>query len=314
MSRCLVRLALACLVNMTLVLQVMAAPRVWVALAEEGGPYAEVATVLKEELGAGVELSVVHWRALFNAKDEAPDLIVAVGVAALDGVLERLGKRNESPTRVPLLAVMVPQAVFEARLAANQVVRRSFSAALLDQPLSRQLALIKRALPQYRRLGVLVGPQTRVLIDGLEKEALAQGFVLRRTQAVASADDIYPALKQALEEAEVILALPDPLIYNNASLQNILLTTYRARTPLVAFSPSYVKAGAMLAVYSTPAQVARRAVEMVRQWQSGRGLPTPKMPLEFEVAVNERVAASLGLWIDAPSLIVADLRRQENGR
>lgn len=314
MTRYLVRLVLACLVNMTLVWQAVAAPRVWVALAEEGGPYAEVAAVLKEELGAGLELGVVHWRALFNAKDETPDLIVAVGVAALDGVLERLGKRGESAQRVPLLAVMVPQAVFEARLAAHQVTRRSFSAALLDQPLSRQIALIKRALPQSRRLGVLVGPQTRLLVDGLEKEALAQGLVLRRSQPVSAAEEIYPALKHALEEAEVILALPDPLIYNNASLQNILLTTYRARIPLVAFSPSYVKAGALLAVYSTPAQVARRAVEMVRQWQTGRGLPTPKMPQEFEVTVNERVAASLGLWIDAPNLIVADLRRQEAGR
>jgi ABC-type uncharacterized transport system substrate-binding protein len=92
------------------------------------------------------------------------------------------------------------------------------------------------------------------------------------------------------------------------------LTTYRARIPLVAFSPAYVKAGAVLAVYSTPAQVARRAVEMLRQWQSGRGLPSPQNPREFEVVVNERVAASLGLWIDMPNLIVADLRRIEDGR
>jgi ABC-type uncharacterized transport system substrate-binding protein len=137
---------------------------------------------------------------------------------------------------------------------------------------------------------------------------------LRHTPPVTAAEEIYPALKQALSEAEVVLALPDPLIYNSASLQNILLTTYRARIPLVAFSPAYVKAGAVLAVYSTPAQVTRRAVEMLRQWQSGRGLPSPQKPREFEVVVNERVAASLGLWIDMPNLIVADLRRMEDGR
>lgn len=314
MPRIFLRLALACLVYMTLVLEVAAAPRVWVALAEEEGAYAEAAAVLKEGLGTGLDLNVAHWRATFSARDEAPDLIVAVGVGALDGVLDRLGKRGESWAHIPLLAVMVPQAVFDARLAANQLVRRPFSAVLIDQPLGRQLALIKRAMPQFQRVGVLVGPQTRLVMDTLEKEAGGRGMFVRHTPPVTAAEEIYPALKQALSEAEVILALPDPLIYNSANLQNILLTTYRARIPLVAFSPAYVKAGAVLAVYSTPAQVARRAVEMLRQWQSGRGLPAPQNPREFEVAVNERVAASLGLWIDAPNLIADALRRQESGR
>jgi len=229
-------------------------------------------------------------------------------------VLERLGKRGDAWERVPLLAVLVPEAVFEARQAGSQVGGRPFSAALLDQPPGRLLALIKRALPQYQRIGVLSGPQTRRIFDVLDKEAQTRGLRLRKTRSANGAEEIYPALKQAIDESEVILALPDPLIYNSASLQNILLTTYRARIPLVAFSPAYVKAGAVLAVYSTPPQVARRAAEMLRQWQPGRSLPAPQKPREFEVAVNERVAASLALWIDAPNLIIDDLRRQEEKR
>lgn len=314
MPRFLFRTAFACLVYMTLVLEVAAAPSVWVALAEEDGPYAEAAAVLKGELGAGLDLNIKHWRALFAARDETPDMIVAVGVAALDGVLERLGKRGDAWARVPVLAVLVPEAVFMARQAGSQAGRRPFSAALLDQPLGRQLALIKRALPQYPRVGVLAGPLTRRIFDVLDQEARDRGLALRKTLPVNGAEEIYPALKQAIEESQVILALPDPSIYNNASLQNILLTTYRARIPLVAFSPAYVKAGAVLAVYSTPAQVARRAVEMLRLWQSGNSLPPQQKPREFDVAVNERVAASLGLWIDAPHLIVDDLRRQEERR
>lgn len=314
MGRILLRLVLACLVYMTLVLEVAAAPRVWVALAEEGGAYDEAAVVLRQELGTQIDLNIAHWRAMFSARDAMPDLIVTVGVAALDGVVERLGRRDESWARVPVLAIMLPQAVFDARQADPQLARRPFTAALIDQPLGRQLALIKRALPQYQRVGVLAGVQTRQVLDVLDKEALARGLSLRKTRLVNAAEEVYPALKQAIEEAEVILALPDPLIYNSASLQNILLTLYRARTPLVAFSPAYVKAGAVLAVYSTPAQVARRGAEMLRLWQSGRGLPPPQKPREFEVAVNERVAASLGLWIDAPNLIVNDLRRLEGGQ
>lgn len=314
MSRCFRQLTIACLVYMTLVLEAVAMPRIWVALAEEGGPHAEFAATLRAELGRTFDLHVARWGVLVAPRDEPPDLIVTVGVPALDGVLEHLGRRGEAWGRVPVLAALVPQAVFEARQADSRIGRRPFSAALLDQPLARQLALIERALPEHRRVGVLAGPRTRPLSVALGKEALARDLELRLSRPVDATEDIYPALRQAIEESDIILAFPDPVIYNSANLQHILLTTYRARIPLAAFSPAYVRAGAVLAIYSTPAQVARRSAEMLRRWRADGSLPPPQRPREFEVAVNERVAASLGIGIDAADLIAADLRRQETDR
>jgi ABC-type uncharacterized transport system substrate-binding protein len=185
------------------------------------------------------------------------------------------------------------------------------SAVVLDQPIGRQMALLKRALPDRRLVSVIPGPQTQPLMGALEREAVARGLKLVRVPSVSSPEGIYPSLKTALDAADLILALPEPMVYNSGSLQNILLTTYRARVPLVAFSAAYVKAGAVLALYSTPAQVARRAVGMLRSWAAGRGLPPPQAPQEFAVAANPRVAASLGLQLDDASVIAEDLRREE---
>lgn len=311
MRSILFRLALACLVNMTLVSAAAAAPQVWVALAEEGGAYAETAAALREELVGAAETRAAVWRNLFAGAPPAPDLIVTVGAAALDGTLDELARRNTAWKEVPVLATLLPQAVFDARLAAGPVVRRPLSAVVLDQPLGRMLALIRRALPDHRHVGILPGPQTRPLMRALEREAAGQGLRLVVAPEIGLPEEIYPALKAVLGDADVILALPEPLVYHGGTLQNILLTTYRARTPLVAFSSAYVKAGAVLALYSTPAQVARRAAEMVRDWQAGGGLPAPQAPREFSVAVNAKVAASLGLSIDDAAAIVADLRRRE---
>lgn len=314
MARLLLSLVFACLVNMTLVLEATAAPHVWVALAEEGGAHAEAAAVLQAELAGKTEISAARWQTLFDGKTATPDLIVTVGVAALDGTLERLAQKDASWARIPVLATLLPQAVFDARMASGPVVQRPFSAAVLDQPLGRQMALIKRALPRRQLIGVLVGAQSQSLLGGLDKEARARGMILVSAPTIGAPETIYPALKLVLNDAEVILALPDPVVYHGASLQNILLTTYRVRVPLVAFSPAYVKAGAVLAVYSTPEQVARRAVEMIGNWLAGRGLPPPQMPREFTVTANSKVAASLGLKLDDPAEIAEDLRRQEGGK
>lgn len=296
---------------MTLVLEAAAATRVWVAVAEEQGAYAEAAAALKTELADGVEISAGKWQTLFDGQEGMPDLIVTVGVAAFDGALDRLAQKEAAWARVPVLAILLPQAVFEARMASGAVVQRPISAVVLDQPLGRQMAFIKRALPDRRHVGVLSGTQTRPLLKALEKEASGRGLRLMSAPVANAPDDLYPALRSVLEEADVLLALPEPAVYNSGTLQNILLTTYRARTPLVAFSPAYVKAGAVLALYSTPAQVARRAAEIVREWRAGRGLPAVQAPREFTVVLNAKVAASLGLQIDDANAIVESLRRQE---
>jgi hypothetical protein len=295
---------------MTLVLPAAAATQVWVALTEEEGAYAEAAAVLRTELD-GIQQTTAGWQQVLNDKGDPPDLIVTLGVAAFEGTLDWLTARGTAWERVPVLAVLLPRAAFEAQLAQGAPGRRALSAAVLDQPLGRQMALLKRALPDRRRVGVLPGPQTQPLIKALQKEATARGLSLVAGPAIAATADIYPSLKVALEESDVILALPDPAVFHGASLQNILLTTYRARVPLVAFSPAYTKAGAVLALYSTPAQVARRAVEMLRSWQAGRGLPAPQAPREFAVAANARVAASLGLQLDEAAVLAEDLRRLE---
>lgn len=312
MTQTLLRLAFACLMAMTLVLPAAAAPRLWVALAEDGGPYAEAAAVLKADLAGSADVASDGWQALFDGKEGMPDLVVTVGVAALDGALERLAGKGRGWERVPVLAILLPQAAYEIRAPAAG--RRPISAVVLDQPPGRQMALIKRALPERRRVGVLPGPQTQPLLKTLQKEAGARGLVLVVAPPINAPEAIYPSLKMALETSDAILALPEPTVYHGASLQKILLTTYRARVPLVAFSAAYVKAGAVLALYSTPGQVARRAVEIVDSWLAGNGLPVPQAPREFAVATNIKVAASLGLTLDDAAAIAEDLRRQEEGR
>jgi hypothetical protein len=295
---------------MTLALPAQAGQRVWVALAEEGGAYAEAAEALRSTLGDANDLTIAHSRVLFDEKGPPPDLVVTIGAAAFDESLRHLKGRGTGWERVPVLATLLPRLAYDSNVERRQAGPRPISAVLLDQPLKRQMALLKRALPERRRLGVLLGLQTGDLLPALQREARGAGFSLA-SQSVAAREEIYPVLKQVLDESDVLLAVPEPDIYNATTLQHILLTTYRGRVPVVAFSAAYVKAGAVLALYSTPAQVMQRAGEMILNWQAGRGLPSPQSPRDFSVAINPRVAASLGLSLDTSADIEKDLRRLE---
>ncbi|MDX9994073.1 MAG: ABC transporter substrate binding protein [Rhodocyclaceae bacterium] len=304
-----IAIAAACLLCMTLVYAQGSQPRIWVALSEEGGPYAESAAVLRAELADRSSLVIGKWPVTFADRRSPPDLVITVGMAAFEGVLDNLESRGAEWAGVPVLATLLPRSGYEARLKAMQKAGRPVSAVVLDQPADRQLALIARALPDRRRVGVLSGSRSQALVLELQQAAAVRRMGLDVITGVTAPETLFPALKGVLETADVILSIPDPTVYHAGSLQNILLTTYRARVPLVAFSPAYVKAGAILAVYSTPAQVARHAVGMVRSWQASGSLPPMQMPAEFAVSSNPKVAASLGISLDDAAEIAEDLRR-----
>ena len=86
--------------------------------------------------------------------------------------------------------------------------------------------------------------------------------------------EIYPALTKVLASADVILAMPDPMIFNNGTIHNILLAAYREERPLIGFSPAYVRAGALAAVYSTPQQIAHQIAETIQRALDGQAVAT----------------------------------------
>lgn len=249
-----------------------------------------------------LHLSVAEWS---GAAALSPRLLITLGVEAATA----LAKKEQ---RVPVLCGLLPRSAFE-RVLLQSGRRQSdqFSALYLDQPLVRQFELIRLALPALHRVGIVWGPESQSQTGAAKALVNSAGLELVEAN-VAAAELLYPALKRVLEDAEVLLALPDPQVYNSNSIQNILLSSYRAKVPLVAFSPAYVRAGALLALYETPAQVGRQLATIARGVLHGKPLPAQALsPRDFSVAVNEHVARSLGLSLDADALR-EQLRRRES--
>ena len=108
--------------------------------------------------------------------------------------------------------------------------------------------------------------------------------------------------------------MPDATVYNNRTISNILLTAYHQRSPVVGFSPAYVKAGALLALYSTPAQVGQQAGEAARLGLATGSLPPPAAPRHFRISTNPYVARSLGIQLEDPAVLHERLERSEGSQ
>lgn len=284
---------------------------VTVVLSEEGGAYAQVLDKLRSSLaqGSGTTKLAIKVVALQSLKDgeairsDPGQLLVAVGTSAM----QTLAEKN---LLQPIISVLVPRAAFEkiARQGGRLGDPHHFSAIYLDQPWARQLALIRHVLPNRTRIGILLGPDSAELAASLRAAAKAAGLVAVIENAPTEAD-LLPALRRLLGDSEALLAVPDPTIYNKNTIQSILLTTYRQQVPLFGFSPSYVKAGALAAVYTVPEQIGQQAAEMIQRLAVEHALPPPQPPRYFSVGSNAQVARSLGIPLEDDATLHSKLKR-----
>lgn len=293
--------------------------QIQILLSDSGGSYSELVESLEQQLNTRVpghvRLRVQRVpadtteldRVLATPPSARPALIVPVGMRATTLALRGAGT-------VPVLSLLIPLDSYTTLLDTRpEVAGRappSRSAIYLDQPLGRQLDLLQVLLPGIHHIAALTGPASQSRIAELQS-LCAQRDLRLSTQSVAS--NPVQALTPLLEQAEALLALPDPAVFNRTSLQAILLTTYRGGVPVLGFSQAYVRAGALAAVHSTARQIGQQAgdwiAELVHhgQWQLG----TPRFPVYYSVSVNRQVAQSLGIRVAGEDTLLAQLRNKD---
>lgn len=290
------------------------AARVLILSGGSSDAYAEVTEAIRtrlNELAADqVQLMIKNItqdeEALDALLEAAPNLIIAIGSRA-----SALAQHNSS--NIPILSVLISVRDYALLNQTHTADTNLRSAIYLDQPLSRQLDLLHLVLPKAARLASLSGPQSAAQIAELSALSAQRGLRLS-SESVAPGSNPIHALRQLIDNAEALLALPDPDVFNRSSVQAILLTTYRSNVPVIGFSQAYVRAGALAAVHSTAQQIGRQAGEWVAErantgsWQLG----SPRYPSYYSVAVNHAVAQSLGISVGNEDAVLKRLQQLEN--
>ncbi len=130
-------------------------------------------------------------------------------------------------------------------------------------------------------------------------------------ELIPDASEIIPALEHLLGASDMLLVLPDALLYNKNDIQGVLLTSYRYHVPLIGYSQALVRAGAIVALYSKPQQIGYHAAEVaIRNLDTGE-LPAPQYPKYFTVSINQQVARSLNISMPDEIELQTALQRWE---
>lgn len=279
-----------------------------VVLSDNTAPYLETADAIEGRLGK--EHTVIKIQASFLGQSETAlnnaRMIVSVGVEAARRIAERR-------SRTPVLAILIPKAWYESEgKAALTEGGKETGAIFIDQPLNRQFHLIRSAFPSLTRVGLVLGKQASDRLPELERQAKAHRVTLV-SAVLDPSRKLVAQLEEILENADILLlAFPDPEVLTRTSAQSIFMTSYRYRDPVVGYSQSLSRAGALLTVYSTPSQIGSQAAEVLNSALGGDRLPSGLWPRYFSISINGHVARSLNISVPSESVLMKNVQEAES--
>jgi putative ABC transport system substrate-binding protein len=219
------------------------------------------------------------------------DAIICAGIEASIAV-------SSLHTNTTTIMSMLPKDSFYKLTAAGDITcsEKSCRVIFIDQPVARQFRLIQAALPNTKEITVISSNNSDLIMQEITKTATDFGFHINGIRA-SDEDDVLTAINQSLASSDLLLAIPDPVIYNRNTARAILLSAFHQRIPIFAYSKSFVRAGAILGIYSTPENIAQYVAELLAQAPKISTTPNTLYPKYFTIDVNLRAADALGITL-----------------
>ncbi|MDX1775893.1 MAG: ABC transporter substrate binding protein [Desulfobulbales bacterium] len=226
------------------------------------------------------------YKAISGSKARKPTAVFSLGTGSTEYA------QTEYPD-CPLVASM---------LLSDNVMQKKpkHSGILLQFPAEIQLLWVNKFLPQATRIGILYDPaRNSEWVKEANKSAQEMGLEIIAFAADTAAK-IQSGLKYISKNADVLLAIPDKIIYSGKTAKMVLLFTHRNRIPFVGLSAAWVKAGALYALEADYGGLGRQAAELIREYLDGN--PSDSVmayPEKATYTVNKKTSEHLHLEIDS---------------
>jgi ABC-type uncharacterized transport system substrate-binding protein len=216
-------------------------------------------------------------------------VVVTIGSEAAETAVE------QAPAAPVIAAATMPH------LFPKDAVRHPLSVIPVQAPFSALLDNVKRVFPGKSRLGMIHNPTLPATgIEKMKSAAEAAGFRVRIVEC-AGPGQLLAALQSFKDQVDLVLCFPDASLYNSATVKPLVLASLRYRLPLIGFSESFARAGAVLGVYPDFAESGVHAADLVQKVLNGQPVSKVEHSRRWRVAVNQNICRLLGLSYTQPS-------------
>ena len=286
---------LAFLFLLVAVLNPVYAGSVHIVLSEESHSNRHAADAVKSALHSqGIDdIGLIATADQFSANRLADDdLLVSIGEAAAQHISQRYANISQLYSYIDSTSLPVKPATHWAALVLDQPVQQLFDTAksILNQRLGKEIILA-------------VSTNNLVMQEQINNLNVGNDAELK---VLLIDESIEPAkvIDKALFNAGALIAIRDKRVWAGENAKWMLYQSYKYKVPVIGYSKSFLKAGALVSVYSDLNDTADETANLIAQWYNNKrklkeeGIHYPTSTVEY----NKNIARALNITIPQSEL------------
>ncbi len=283
---------------------------------EEGAPPYALRQGLRELGYVEGQNIALEWRWTQGRNERFPGLAAELVALKVDAIVAgnpaAISAAKNATRTIPIVMVLATDPVGQGFVTGLARPGGNITGLTVDagpEISGKRLELLKEAVLKVSRVAVLLNPNNpahRLVLRETEGAARTLGVKLQILEA-RKPDDFDRAFSAMTREgAEALLVLPDALSFVHRT--RIADLAARSRLPAIYGLREYAEAGGLMAYGASLPDLWRRAATYVDKILKGAkpaDLPV-QQPTRFELIINLKTAAALGLTIPQSVLMRAD--------
>jgi putative ABC transport system substrate-binding protein len=178
----------------------------------------------------------------------------------------------------------------------------------VDVSAYEQFKKILQIIPGVSRVGVIYDPlKSESIINDAEQAAEKLNLKLVKAP-VSSSKNVHPAIESLKGTVDILWSIPDTTVYSSAYINVILLLSIRNNIPIIGFSSSFAKAGAVLGIYSDYEDIGKKTADLIVKLTEGTQLSAIPVvrPDKLKVAINLSAAKNFSIKFSKEHIEAAD--------
>jgi putative ABC transport system substrate-binding protein len=266
-------------------------------------PYNEAASGFRkslEEKGITPELTVYDMhgseeegaRICEEIKSRNPALVLTLGSEATRAAQVKINT-------VPIIFTVVLDPLASGFVENMQKPGSNLTGVAMEIPPCTQFRTLKEIMPGARRIGFIFDEDKLTKVAQMAKEAAEKLNLELVTFPIHSQQELPRVLRNIPGRVDVLWTVVDSTVYTKNSLKYILLFALRNKMPVIGYSRSMVKAGALFTLVCDYEDLGKQAGEMafrVLKGEKPEEIPV-EPPRKELLIINQIVADRIGFDI-----------------
>jgi ABC-type uncharacterized transport system substrate-binding protein len=230
-------------------------------------------------LNSNINIELISVNALQEQQLSQDDLLVTIG--------------NDSADAIEGLALDSPIIYSFSSISALPKSEGNWLATVIEQPLQRLLTVAPQLIKHdYKKQILLPFSQENITqiknsINDTNSPSLKLVEVLEHEKPAKKIDPF-------LFKSGAIIAINDKSIWSGENARWMLIQAYKNNVPVIGFSQKFLKAGALVVVYSSLEQIADTTAESISNWYTHKKLPKKNIVYsDYNIEYNRKIARTL---------------------